>query len=227
MARLPRLALAGHTHLVLLRAHGELAVFDDTADRLMFLHALRQAAADGAVQVQVHAWALPPTAAWLLLTPADAPALSRVMQALGRRFVAAWRQRHGGRGTLWDGRFRAAVLEPGPLRLAALQWLDGLGAPHTPASATARGDGRGGAVGPGPALHDPPEFWALGNTPFEREAAWRARLAQGLPAAQVQALHDAALGGWALGSAAFAAEVAALAQRPAQPRPRGRPRRTD
>jgi putative transposase len=72
-------------------------------------------------------------------------------------------------------------------------------------------------------LKNPPEIWALGNTPFEREAAYRSLLAAGLPATQAQALRQAALGGWAAGSAAFALDLSRATARPARPRPRGRP----
>ena len=260
MARLPRLALAGHTHLVLQRAHGSVgsagsagsgpapalagarALFADDIDRRAYRTALFEAArAEG---VAVHAWALCDTEVLLLLTPGTATGLSRLMQALGRRYVSAHHRRHGGSGTLWDGRFRAAVVQPGPPRLAALCWVDdagGAGSGASTDSGTASPDsgGRHSNVIPPrtsapqrlgapreAGLQDPPELWPLGNTPFEREAAYRALLAQGLPAAQAAALRSAALGGWALGSAEFIAQVADALARPAGPRPRGRPRGT-
>ena len=76
-----------------------------------------------------------------------------------------------------------------------------------------------------PLLTDPPEYWQLGNTPFEREAAYGALLERGLNAEERQRVEHAASQGWALGSPAFLAEVAATLGRPARPRARGRPRR--
>ncbi len=235
MARLPRLALPGHTHLVLQRAHPALsaagaALFVDMLDRQHYRQALFETAA--ALSVDVMAYTLGEREIWLLLQPHGPGGLSQLMQALGRRHVGHHHRRHGGSGTLWDGRFRAAVVEPGPWRLAALLWVDsGAGAappepgadaeahPWTHGSATQRLGTRRDA-----ALQDPPEWWPLGNTPFEREAAYRARLAQGLPASQTAALRQATQGGWALGSAAFAETVGQALGRPAQPRARGRPR---
>lgn len=218
MARLPRLGVAGQTHLVIQRAHNGSTVFAGGADRRAWLDALRDAASTEAVQV--HAWALLDSEVQLLATPAEPAALSRLMQALGRRFVAAHNRRHGRSGTLWDGRFRCGVVEPGALRLQALCLVDGA-SPQTGMTSAAHrlGGPRDGL------LVDPPEYWQLGNTPFERESAWRARLDAGLDRATAVALRDAALGGWALGSAAFKAGLAAMASRPAAPRPRGRPRR--
>jgi putative transposase len=220
MARLRRLEWPGQAHYLIQRGHGALGdrgVFADAIDRQHFLAALGEAAR--AEMVQVHAYALLPQELQLLATPTQPGALGRLMQALGRRYVSAYNRRHSHRGSVWDGRFRCAVVEPGNTRLAALQLVDGQSAEPGWTSCGPRTGGARDAL-----LADPPEWWALGNTPFEREAAYRALLLRGLPQAQALALRQAALGGWAAGSAAFSAQVAEATARPAQPRPRGRPR---
>jgi putative transposase len=75
-------------------------------------------------------------------------------------------------------------------------------------------------------LIDPPEYWALGNTPFEREGRFAARLAEGLPRDQDAALALASRHNWAVGGEGFLAELAAAIGRPITPKPRGRPRRS-
>ncbi len=222
MARLPRLLLPGEAHHLILRAHsglGGAGICADAADRSACLAALQEAAA--AEQVQIHAYALLPTELQLLATPEQADGLSRLVQALGRRYGGAYNRRHGRRGTLWDGRYRCAVVEPGVTRLNVLRLIDGLSAEP---GVTSAGHHSGGARVT--LLRDLPEIWALGNTPFEREAALRTLLAQGLPPDVANGLRQAALGGWASGSAGFAAAVALACDRPARPRPRGRPRST-
>ncbi len=222
MARLPRLVLPAHAHHVVLRGTGDRPVFADELDRDAFVAALL--AAGAATGVAVQAFALHTHEAQLLLTPPLAASLSRCIQALGRAYVPAHNRRHGRSGSVWDGRFRCAVVEPGDTRLAVLclidgGWLDGSEAPRTSAPHRLGGPRLAG-------LDDPPEYWALGNTPFEREAAYRELLADRHPGPEQAArLRRAALGGWAAGSAAFAEQVAALSARPARPRPRGRPRR--
>ena len=174
MARLPRLVVPGQAHLVVQRGHSGARVFVDETDRATYRAALREAAA--AVPVQVHAYALLPNEVQLLVTPAEPAALGRLMQALGRRYVSAHNRRHGRSGTLWDGRFRCGVVEPGDLRLQALCLLDRAAADAGMTSASHRLGGRRDAL-----LTDPPEYWHLGNTPFEREAAYRALLDAGVP----------------------------------------------
>lgn len=220
MARLPRLEWPGQTHYLIQRGRGAPAsrgVFIDDVDRQDFLGALREAA--GAERVDVHAYALLDHEVQVLATPGVAGALGRMLQAVGRRYVSAYNRRHQHRGSVWEGRFRCAVLEPGATRLAALRLVDGL-APEPGHTSVGHRTGAWHADW----LSDPPEYWALGNTPFEREAAYRRLLAHGLAEAQSLALRRAALGGWAAGTAAFAAQVAQVTARPALPRPRGRPR---
>ncbi len=221
MARLPRLEWPGQLHLVVLRGHGALVgagVFADDVDRQVFIAALREAA--GVEAARVHAYALRPDEVLLLVTPDEAGALGRLVQAVGRRYVSAYNRRHGHRGSLWAGRFHSAVVEAGEPALAALRLVDGA---CSEAGASSAGHRTGAARENW--LVDPPEVWRLGNTPFEREAAYRQLLATGLPPAQAEVLRRAALGGWALGSAPFVAAAERSTARPAAPRPRGRPRK--
>lgn len=216
MARLPRLALPDHAHWIIQRGTSGRAVFADDEDRSTFLAALREAAA--LEQVRIHAFALPDAEVHLLARPATAQGLSRLMQSLGRRYVSAHHRRHGGSGTLWDGRFRCAVVEPGETLLEVLRLIDGLASMPGQSTLGHRG---GGAADP--QVTDPPEFWHTGNTPFERQIHWRGAVAEGLAPARAGALLAAARGGWVVGGEAFAAKVAEASGRAATPRPRGRP----
>lgn len=225
MARLPRLAIPGQAHYLILRGHSGQTVLVDATDRRQFLHALREAS--GLQAVLVHAYALLDNEVQLLVTPPTAGALSSMVQALGRRYVPAFNRRHERSGTLWDGRFHGAVVEAGPRLLAVLQLVDGgpgteAADPATAAlqSSAAHRLGRQREAW----LVDPPEVWQLGNTPFEREAAYRKLLVQGLGASELDAMRQAALRGWAIGSPDYLEQLADRTARPLQPRPRGRPR---
>lgn len=225
MARLPRLAVAGAAHLVALVGHSAQPVFVDDEDRQLFLAALRESALQH--QVAVHAYVLLADHVHLLLTPATDTALGALMQGLGRRYGAAFNRRHGRRGTLWAGRFRTAVVQPGEAMLEAMLFID----QHAVRSGVvvSAADHAWCSVGHhlglrrDPLLTESSAWWALGNTPFEREAAYRRRLDEGLSPARVATLAEAGRKGWAIGDAAFLAGLAQQADRPVQPRPRGRP----
>ena len=221
MARLPRLAVAGQAHLALMLGHGAQPVFADDDDRRQFLAALRESALQQ--QVAVHAYALLPGEVLLLLTPATDGALGALMQGLGRRYGAAFNRRHGRRGSLWAGRFRTAVVQAGQPLLEAMLFVDlQAGEAHRPWCSLDHHLGRRHD----PLVSDSSAWWALGNTPFEREAAYQRWVQDGLAPERAAALADAAHKGWAVGDAVFLAALAQQADRPVQPRPRGRPRRT-
>lgn len=220
MARLPRLAVAGQAHLALMLGHGAQPVFANDEDRRQFLAALRESALQQ--QVAVHAYALLPGEVLLLLTPATAGALGALMQGLGRRYGAAFNRRHGRRGSLWAGRFRTAVVQAGAMALDALLFVDLQGQAHPAWCSLDHHLGRRRD----PLVTDGDAWWTLGNTPFEREAAYQRRVGEGLAAERSAVLADAVHKGWAVGDDAFLAALAQQADRPVQPRPRGRPRRS-
>ncbi|HMM84485.1 MAG: transposase [Gammaproteobacteria bacterium] len=227
MARLPRLAVAGALHLVVQQGHNRQPVFVDDVDRQTYLASLHDVLR--AHGVAMHGYALLDTEVWLVLQPVEAAALSRTMQALGRRFVAAVNRRHARRGTLWDGRFRATVFDAPTQLVDVLVHLETK--PVDAGLASSAGDWPWSSarhhlgLARDAALDEHPQLWALGNTPFERDTAWRRRLDVGLPAVRRRTIDDAALKGWALGPPGFVDVVAAQAGRPVQRRARGRPRK--
>lgn len=229
MARAARLSVPALPHLVQQRGHdgSDLARDDVDADRLVQL--LREAAAHA--RVALHAYALQGAQLLVLATPDGPDGISRMMQALGRQYAAGFNRRHARSGALWDGRFRSALVEPGAPALTALRLVDGgaggagadAGEGHGPArsSAASRTGGARDA-----AIVDPPEFWQLGNTPFERESRYRRLLDEGLDERLTHPLMRALRAGTACGSAAFLHGLSEQVSRPLIPRPRGRPRKS-
>ena len=227
MARQPRLTVTGLPHLVLWQGHNRQPVFLDDDDRQAFLALLTDAAArEGAA---LHGYALLRDAVWLLLTPQRDGALPRLMQAVGRAYVRRFNQRHGRSGTLWEGRYRGTVVAPSEL-LAALVWLDGepvrAGLAPMPEGWPWSSHRHYAGLAPQRGLQAPAVWWALGDTPFAREAAYRRRVHDGLPPAHAQRLRDAAVKGWPVGDAAFLAQLQAQTGRRTQPARPGRPRKS-
>lgn len=226
MARLPRFPGPGCVHHVVQRGHNGQPIVLDDEDRRIWRAVLGDSLATS--QVALHAWVLLPDHFHLVLTPPAAGDVGRLMQSLGRRYVAAFNRRHGRSGTLWDGRYRACLLEPGSEVLRSLQFVD----EHLHRSGASPHDARAWSsldhhVGRSRDawLTDPPEFWALGNTPFERQAAYGTLIEAGLSASQVARIAAALRRGWPLGSASFVEGLAERTGRETAPRPRGRPRR--
>ena len=225
MARQPRLAVAGELHHVLLRGHNGQAVFADDADRVAFVELLREPAARQGVAI--HAYALLVAEVHLLATPAKAESLGRLMQSIGRRYVALYNRRHARRGTLWDGRFRSSILDGRTLLLpamlhietlpvraglvaAAQDWVWSSAAHHTGARRDLL-------------VTDHALYWRLGNTPFEREQAHTRVLYESQQGGEDPHFGQAVAKALALGPAGFVHRIAESLGRPLSSRPRGRP----
>jgi putative transposase len=212
MARLPRLALPGELHLVLLRGLAQRDVVVDDEDRRLLLAALHEASRQHALAV--HGYAVLPDQVRLLASPSQPLSLAKTVQDFGRRYVAGFNRRHGQRGTLWDGRYRCCVVQPGPWALSALMFVEGGVAQAAGRTGMGLGLGLGPdldlalAQGPGapstwtstdhhlgvrrdPLVSPLLAYWQLGNTPFDREATYARQLSDGLPAALQARLAEA------------------------------------
>lgn len=225
MARLPRLSIPGLPHHVLLQGNNGQAVFVDDDDRRLLLDILLAYAAECAVSL--HAWVLLPDGLQLLLTPQTADGLSRFMQSVGRKYTRQFNLRHGRSGTLWEGRYRSTVLQPERYLIPCMVSMDTLpvraGLVSEPlAHAWSSHAHHVGRVSDR-RLVAHPVYWQLGNTPFAREAAYAARVAEGVSAADAQALGQASQHGWVLGDAAFIEALQGQADRRLTRAAAGRP----
>jgi putative transposase len=227
MARLPRLVVPNQPHHLIQRGHDGLSIFRDDQDFQAFLNYLREAARQ--FRVAIHAYVLMPDHLHLLATPADESGLARMMQWVGRQYVPYFNARYGRRGTLWQGRYRGAVLEAGAYLLLCSRYIE-----LNPVRAQLVGNpgeyrwssyAHHAGIRPDPLVTDHAMYWALGNTPFDREAAYRALIEHPLSATQTAALTEATLKGWPFGSAHFTAALARQLGRRASPARRGRPRK--
>lgn len=236
MARLSRLDVVDWPHLLVQHVREGERLIRDEADRQVLWMAMLDAARQ--TQMAVHAYAILDDHFHLVVTPGQRGSMGAFMQAIGRRYVARYNHRHGRTGTLWDGRFRGTVLSPDRYLLDAILFVEthpGLVSPPllTPQGAPISGmSGFGYSSVPHHVLHrsdplvqDHALFWALGNTPFERESAWRQRLADGLSEADRAQLADAMLKGWALVEPSQRHALEMATGRRMAPRPRGRPRK--
>jgi putative transposase len=132
---------------------------------------------------------------------------------------------------LWEGRFRAALVDPEDALLTCMRYIDshaqrsGLCAEAAdyPWSSCAHHLGRRRD----PLIVDHARYWALGNTPFEREGAFRSFLDEGVSQREAQAISQATRRGWPIAGAEGQRRLSTQLGRDIVPRPRGRPRRAE
>lgn len=225
MARLTRLCIPGWPHLVVQRGHDRGPVFVDDLDRALFRDLLQEAALQHGVQL--HAYGLLDDEVRLLAKPMAADGLSKLIQAIGRGYVIRFNRRHGRRGGLWEGRFRATVVEPEQHLLDCMLFVEGTSdeAPlgHRENAWSSAPHHLGAKVDP--LVTEPAQYWALGNTPFDREAAYRRLREQALAVKKVVEIREALTAGWPLGTPAFRRVLEDQTDRRLAPLPRGRPKK--
>ena len=225
MARLPRLIIPFQPHYLIQRGNNGQAVFHDAADYAAFLGWLRAGAKT--FKVAVHAYVLLPDQLQLLASPGDEAGLGQMMQWIGRYYVPYFNQKYGRSGTLWQGRYKTSVIDPDNYFLICSRYLE-----FTPVGATLAARpldyawssyAHHAGVRPDPIITDHPLYWALGNTPFDREAAYLRLTEQALGADQVRSVEQAVLKGWPLGSEQFKKALEHKMKRQVLPAKRGRP----
>ena len=109
MARLLRFDLPGVAQHIVQRGNDRRPCFADDADCLHYRQELGEAALRHGCAL--HAYVLMTNHVHLLVTPPEPGGASRMMQAIGRRYVAGFNARYRRTGTLWEGRFKAALVD--------------------------------------------------------------------------------------------------------------------
>ncbi len=227
MARLPRRAIAAHPHHVIQRGHNRQPVFVDDDDRRQYLAWLRDACTEHGLAV--HAYVLMDNHVHLLATPERDDALSKAMQAVGRRYVRWFNRRHGRSGTLWEGRFRSSLVEAERWLLACQRYIESnpVRAGLVPSVADWPWSSHRHHVGLAvdPLVRPHPRVWALGNTPFERESAYRRLFDEAASQDEHDWLRARLLAGKPTASTDFQKRIESSHNIRLLPRPVGRPRR--
>ncbi|MEO7494495.1 MAG: transposase [Massilia sp.] len=225
MARLPRLILPDHPHHIIQRGNDGQLIFREPEDYQRFLVWLRESARE--FGVAVHAYALMPDHLHLLATPSDATCLAQTMQRVGRFYVPWYNGKYNRAGSLFQGRFRTSLIEAQRYFMVCSRYIE-LNPVRTrmvaepgeyPWSSYAHHAG----IRPDPVITDHMLYWSLGNTPFQREAAYKEMVTQSLSKDELDTVSQALHKGWPLGSHDFKLGLQNQLQRQVLPAKRGRP----
>jgi putative transposase len=225
MARLPRLTVAGYPHHVIQRGNNREPIFLDAIDDERMLALLGEYAERE--KVAVHAYVLMTNHLHLLVTPETPTGLPRMMQAVGRRYVRSFNDRHQRSGTLWEGRYKASPIQADRYLFACMAYIDlnpvRAGMVVRPADYRWSSYGHYAGLRSDRLIKPHPLYWQLGNTPFAREAAYVEMVAQGIAPKLQGSLTASALSGWALGDRDFLGSLQKQTKRRLTPTKAGRP----
>lgn len=226
MPRQPRFNLAGVPQHVIQRGNNRQPVFFIDADYERYLDTLATAAESHGCAL--HAYVLMPNHVHLLVTP-DAPlAISKLMQSLGGRYVQYANAKHGRSGTLWDGRYKACIVDSERYLMTCYRYIElnpvraGLAERAIDYPWSSHGRNAGGEESELIVEHG--VYAALGSTAQERRSAYRALFTGGLDEALLRRIREAANQGRVLADEPFLKKMEWRFPQPSRPRKRGRPK---
>ena len=226
MARLPRLTLPGYQHHVIQRGNNRQPIFVSDSDRRVLLALWAEYA--NKFQVAVHAYVLMSNHFHLLVTPSSESGLPQMMQAVGRRYVRHFNDAHGRSGTLWEGRFRSSMVEADRYLLACQPYIESnpqrAGMVESVADWPWSSHRHHVGLAVDPLVNPHPTVWALGNTPFERESAYRKLFDESISRPEYEWLRERLLAGKPTASTDFQKNLEAARGLRLIARPVGRPR---
>ncbi|GAB3108655.1 transposase [Aestuariicella hydrocarbonica] len=122
MPRKRRFFIAGVPAHLVQRGHSRQPVFFESQDYATYAHWLKEAAIK--YKVAVHAFVLMTNHVHLLVTPTTEAAASQLMQYIGRRYVPYINHKYGKSGTIWEGRFKASLVQDEQYLLTVMRYIE-------------------------------------------------------------------------------------------------------
>jgi putative transposase len=215
MPRLPRFYIPGLPLHVIQRGNDRAMVFKTADDWRFYRRCVVYASRRHGVAI--HAYVLMTNHVHLLATPSRRAGIPKMMQSIGRVYVTYFNRRYSRTGTLWEGRYKATIIEDETYLLACMRYIElnpvRAGMVTSPAqypwsSYHANASGRQDGV-----LQAHETYRRLGRSPVERRTAYRALFADAIPDESLRAIRDATQNAWALGGSTFRHNVTLLSRR--------------
>lgn len=228
MPRRPRVHLGGVPLHIVQRGHNREPCFFAEQDYTSYLHWLSEALFE--TQCALHAYVLMTNHVHLLLTPATAQTVPKLLISLGRRYVQCVNRAYRRTGTLWDSRYKSSTVQGEAYLLTCQRYIElnpvRAGMVQDPAEYR-WSSYRANALGRRDVVVTPhPLFLALGNTDTERQAAYRSLFRMQLNRALLDDIRLALDQNQPVGDALFLAKIEAMTGIRREAKPRGRPRKT-
>ena len=122
MSRQPRFVLPGQPQHVIQRGNNRDVIFVSDEDYRFYLEKLGLACER--FSCDLHAYVLMTNHVHLLMTPHAEDSIGKVMQSLGRYYVQYFNCRYRRTGTLWEGRYKATLLDSDTYLLTCSRYIE-------------------------------------------------------------------------------------------------------
>lgn len=122
MPRKPRFFLADIPVHIVQRGHSREPVFFEVGDYRAYLDSLGEAAER--YECAIHPYVLMTIHIHILATPRKRDSVSRMMQYVGRRYLPYVNDTYGTSGNIWEGRFKASLIQDEQYLLACMRYSE-------------------------------------------------------------------------------------------------------
>ena len=229
MARLPRYVLPGHPQHIIQRGNNHSAIFACEDDYTFYRECLIKACNEH--DVLIHAYVFMTNHVHLLMTPNTENGLSKVMQSIGRRYVQYFNYTYRRTGTLWEGRYKATLIDSERYLLTCYRYIE-----LNPIRAMMVerpelypfSSYHCNALGVFDKLIVPHHLYqALGSTDIKRQLAYSRLFRQSVEPEELESIRNATNNAWVLGNEYFKKEIEGLLNRRSERLPTGGDRRSE
>ncbi|MEZ0122918.1 MAG: transposase [Candidatus Reddybacter sp.] len=122
MARLTRYFIEGQPQHIIQRGNNREPIFAVERDYFFYLECLQEAAErQGLV---IHSYVLMTNHVHLLVTPQTSQSIGKTLQSVGRRYVQYFNHSYRRTGTLWEGRYKATLIDSECYLLTCMRYIE-------------------------------------------------------------------------------------------------------
>ncbi|MCJ8315033.1 MAG: transposase [Pseudomonadales bacterium] len=209
MPRQPRVNLPNVPQHIIQRGNNRHICFYQNSDYPVYLDKLKEYAQK--YDVQIHAFVLMTNHVHLLMTPKTEQGISQLMQSLGRFYVRYINNHYNRTGTLWEGRYKAALVDTEHYFLKVSKYieLNPVRAKMVKHPASYPWSSyQGNALDKEIRLLTPHACYInLGNTQEKRKANYRALFNDEIDQYSIQQIREFTNKSWVLGSDKFLKQI--------------------
>lgn len=226
MARLARYFIPDQPQHIIQRGNNREPIVLQEKDFRLYLTCLKEAAEKH--ELAIHAYVLMTNHLHLLVTPETETSVPKTMQSLGRRYVQYFNSNYKRTGTLWEGRYRATLIDSEQYLLICSRYIElnpvRAGMIENPQSYPWSSYAHNALGNEDSLVKEHSVYRQLGRNPADRESAYRALFRGYISKDDLTNIREATNKGWTLGNDRFQEKIKKLTSRRMKPLPRGRPR---
>lgn len=232
MARLPRYVIPGQPQHIIQRGNNRQVIFAAEADYQFFRDAVVESAEKHDLAIHAYVWMT--NHVHLLASPGKDDSISKVFQSVGRRYVQYFNHTYKRSGTLWEGRYRATVVDSEQYLLTLMRYIElnpvraGMVAhPRDYLWSSYAHNAHGDTGANSNWLTPHVEYLRLDKNRDTRLSAYRQLFRAAISGQDLSAIRESSHKGWALGDERFRSQIEALTLRQAASKGVGRPKNPD